>query len=317
MNLNLSCPTCRKTVEPGLFGMRLECNHWVHGKCLDKENPDFEKCAACKGEVDLNIPQFDKDEPESVSGRDYIREPLSNSYFTSLKRSVNKEPFKWLSEKSPLEWIIKEKGYHLQKMIQSGVLIDDFLNAGYTFKDLKAFKAFGNPEQLDRGKDALFALKCNAEHFRDYSHLFGDVINELGINGRDLVEKFGFCFETNTCNPLKVVGGKNTTPWTAKDLVNLNFKMKDLYGAGISYVEQYIMLSPTKEDIIGMEVDDRDVEDLPSVDALAKQMKENEERIQVLTQTQTPIQTYIERESVIPVFEFEKPRKTHGLRTRK
>ena len=59
------CPVCRTTVPPGLHGIRLECSHWVHTKCLSKKDPDFEKCAACKGDVDLNVPMVDANEPTS------------------------------------------------------------------------------------------------------------------------------------------------------------------------------------------------------------------------------------------------------------
>ena len=188
--MNPECPVCRRSVEPGLHALRLECTHWVHAKCLNSKTPDFVKCAACKGEVNMNIPQFDEKEADSVNGRDYVQQPLSDSYFTSFNRTLykNKEPFKWIHDKTPLHWIIKEKGYGLQKLIQSGVRFEDFMNAGYSWTDLKAFKDFGDPKRKERAKEALFALKCNAEHFRDYPHLVGEVVKELNITGRNLVE---------------------------------------------------------------------------------------------------------------------------------
>ncbi len=186
--MNLQCPKCRLLVEPGLFGV-----HWVHAKCLDSKNPDFDNCASCKGEVNLNIPQFDSNEIDSIDGRDYIQKPLSDSFFTHFSRALSqkKEPFKWISEKSPLEWIIKEKGFGLQKIIQSGIRFEDFLHAGYTWDDLKAFKDFGDLQRIQRAKDALFALKCNAEQLRDYPHLLGSMIKDLSITGRNLVELYG------------------------------------------------------------------------------------------------------------------------------
>lgn len=314
--MEISCPVCRRTVEPGLYGIRLECKHWVHSKCLDAKNPDFVQCVACKGQVDMNIPQFDVNEPDSYNGRDYVQKPLSDSYFNSFSRAMyqKKEPFKWIAEKSPLEWIIREKGYGLQRMIQSGVRFDDFMNAGYSWNDLKAFKDFGDSKRTQRAKEALYALKCNAEHFRDYPHLVGTVVKDLDITGRNLVEMFGIYFQEKSCKPLLVAGGINNKPWTANQLVNLGFKMKDLYGAGLEYLEQYAMLNPTDEDEIAMEVKDSDVNDLPSLTELEKQKREAErllkERLPERQEEEPVRRMYIE----LPKIEVKPVKMTHGLR---
>lgn len=316
-SMEITCPSCRRTVEPGLFGVRLECKHWVHAKCLDLKNPDFVNCAACKGEVNLNIPQFDKNEVDSISGRDYIKQPLSDSYFTSFSRAIyqKKEPFKWLADKTPLEWIIKEKGYGLQKLIQSGVRFDDFMHGGYTWQELKAFKDFGDPERLQRAKEALVALKCNAEHFRDYPHLIGDVLKELNVTGRNLVEIFGLYFQEKSCKPLMVAGGYNNKPWTANHLVNLGFKMKDLYGAGLEYLEQYALLNPTDQDEIAMEVQDSDIADLPSLTELERQKKEAEEKLRRVNSSVEPEATQTRRIYIeLPKIEIKPRPQLHGLR---
>jgi hypothetical protein len=253
--------------------MRLECKCWTHTKCLAKYPENFEKCPRCLGLVDTNIQRYNDKEADSFGGRDYIKEPLPDSYFTSFKRSVsrNKEPFKWIAERSPLDWIINEKGYGLQQMISAGVSFQDFMDAGYCWSDLKTFKDFGDPKRIERARQALFALKCNAEHLRDYPHLLGSMMKDLQITGQHLCELYGLGFEPNTCKPLAVAGGVNLVPWKAEHLVKLGFKMNDLFGAGIKYLEQYADLQPTNEDEEFMGVQDADLAILPSVEELMGQ----------------------------------------------
>jgi hypothetical protein len=316
-----TCPVCRRAVQPGLHGIRLECKHWVHAKCMNLKEPDFVKCAACKGEVNMNIPQFDENEVDSINGRDYVQKPLSDSFFTTFSRAYykNKEPFKWIAEKSPIEWIIKEKGYGIQKMIQSGVRFEDFLNAGYTWDELKAFRDFGDAKRRERAKEALFALKCNAEQLRDYPHLVGSLVKELDISGRNLVELYGLYFKEKSAQPLMVAGGQNTKPWTASHLVNLGFKMKDLYGAGLEYIEQYADLKPTDADEVAMEVKDEDVNNLPSLTEIERERRRlmetkvmdhvDSEDEEIIPQKRN----YIER---FPTIEIKPVKQLHGLRSK-
>lgn len=250
-----TCPTCRKTVPAGLFGIRLECSHWVHTKCLDKQNPDFEKCSACKGEVDLSVPLVDVNEPTSFEGRDYVMNPpkVSDSLFTRLLSRKPAEPWIWLKEHKAIDWMIQEKGHHLQKMIASGVTMSDFCNNGYTWQELKTFRDLNEP---NRGREALFALQTNAEHFRD--SLGSEPIRELQITGRHLVELYGLHFPSDE-GPIAVVGGRNDRPWKASELVELGMKMTDLMGAGLEHLHQYVHLEPTDADEVKMEVTDADV----------------------------------------------------------
>ena len=311
----LICPSCRKTVEPGLHGIQLECKHWVHPKCLDRKSPDFERCAACKGDVNLNVPQFDETEPDSIDGRDYVQNPLSDSIFTRLLRKG--EPFKWIADKTPLSWLIQEKGFGLQRMIMSGVRFEDFMAGGYNWDDMKAFKDFGMPERKERAREALFALKCNAEHLRDYQHLIGNMIGDLGINGRHIVELYGLHFPENSCSPLVTMGGRNDKPWHASHLVKLGFKMHDIVGAGITFVEQYAYLNPTDADEVAMNVTDQDISGLPSLSELEKQKRASAalaaEAAKVSSAHPPPRPNYI----TIPKFEMEKPKPmVHRLKKR-
>lgn len=301
-----SCPSCRKTVQAGILGMRLDCGHWVHTNCLPKKDPDFDKCVACKGEVDLSTPLVDINEPLSFNGHDYVQNPVdrpSSSWFGQKKG----DPFHWLAEKKPLEWIIQEKGFNLQRMLHAGVTMDDFVNNGYRWKDLKTFRDFADQNNTVRGREALFALKTNAEHFRDY--LGTEVIQELGITGRHLVEMYGFMFPDGDIS-LRVVGGKNDRQWKAGELVSLGMKMSDLFGAGLDYIEQYADLEPTDQDEDALGVTDKDVEELKSLVPPQKRIvpKEKEER----PQQQTVTINVVLPEMIVP----KKPvsRRLHGLK---
>lgn len=298
------CPVCRTTVPPGLHGIRLECSHWVHTKCLDKKDPDFEQCAACKGDVDLSVPLVDANEPSCIDGRDYVQEPLaSDSYFTSL-RSRSKV-FTWLAERKPIEWMIRNQGYGLQRMLQDGVTMDDFMKNGYTWQDLRTFKDFSVGGE--RGRQALFALKGNAEHFRDYAHLLGSVIPDLEINGRHLVELYGFYFPSAN-EPLSVVNGRNEKHWTAAQLATLGMKAQDLFGAGMETVDQYAHLQPTAKDERVMGITNADM------DALMQPVEEQAEQVIIVERAAAPQPTIIRIPAVVPK---PKMKRVHGLKPRR
>jgi len=241
------CAYCSKEVTVGLYSIKLECNHYVHSKCLDKKNPNFKICSDKCGEKVV------EEEPISINGRDYVMNPPS----FSILNIFTKEPFTWFKEQKSIYFIKDQKGYNLQKLLSCNVTVDTFIQNDYNWEDLKQFKDFNDPE---RGKHALVALKTTAEHFRDFPHILAPAIKDLHISGKNMVEMFGLCF--NGGNHLQVVGGYNKKLWTATDCVNLGMKIKDLCGAGMEYVEQYDNLFPTEQDIIKLGITDRDA--LPS-----------------------------------------------------
>lgn len=247
------CSVCQKTVSPGLYGMRIECGHWIHTKHLNKKNPDFEKCPACKGEVDTSAPLIDEQEPLSIEGRDYVKDPPSQGYF----KSKSGEPFCWLKKHKPIGWMVHEKQFGMQKMLQSGVTMDDFLDNGYRWKDLKGFRDF--QEAGDRGRQALFALRTHAEHFRGELGL--QPLQDLQISGRHLVELYGFFFPEKG-GRLQVAGGKNEVPWLASELVQMGMVNNDLFGAGLNFLEDYADLKPTDADEEAMKITDMDIDSM-------------------------------------------------------
>lgn len=251
------CKYCYKSVKADLYGIKLDCNHWVHSLCLDKKNPDFGQCPECKGIV---IESHCPEEPSSINGKDYIEEPVSR--IGILKRGIisTKEPYNWLKEKKDIKWIIREKQFGLQKMLEAGVTIDDLFGYGYQWDDIKQFKDFSVATK-ERGRKALQALGCTAEHFRDHYEYFGkQVIDHMQINGRHFVEQFGLQFAGNQ---LVVAGGQNKKEWHGQDLVKLGFKLKDLYGAGLETLDQYITLKTTDEDEEYLGVTKKDLDSLP------------------------------------------------------
>lgn len=254
--MSSECHLCHKSMKASDSLKMNECSHRIHFICLNKKQPDFDNCRKCNGEL--------KEQPQTITeecmldGRDYVVNPLDKRFeppavigyiYDAKKKREQKEPFCWLKDKKSIEWMDKEKKCGLQMMLKSGVIMDDFLNYGYSWNDLKKYPDFQNKE---RGKLALKALHCNAEHFRDFPQYFDQVRKDLSITPKNIVEEFNFVFPPNTINAAMVVNGKNTTPWTASDLVKLGFKKDDLTASGLTYLEQYIALQPTNADETSM-----------------------------------------------------------------
>jgi hypothetical protein len=298
-----TCPSCYKTVEAGLHGMKLECNHWVHTKCLDKKEPNFEKCNMClSSSSSPSSSSFSPYDHDAIDGRDYISNPVSSASW--VYKAFVKEPFTWLREHKKLEWIMNEKKYGLQKLLQAGVCIEDFLQNGYTWDNLKIYKGF-----QERLVPTLKALKCNAEHFREYK-------NDFKLTGRQLVEDFGLYFPKGG-KPMQCMGGKNQKSWIASELVDLGFEIKDLFGADMQYIEQYAALQPTDEDEIKLKVEDKDIDALPSIVKQVERAKEilNPQAIQksIVYKEEMPKR----EEEVISILQVDlppPPRRIHGLR---
>jgi hypothetical protein len=284
---------------------------------MDQKDLDFERCLRCKGSI-VEEPVV-WEEPLGINGVDYVEFSTGeSSMFSSIKQTITraktKEPFTWLQDRKDIQWMKNEKHCGLQHMIQAGVTIDDYINNDYTWKDLKKYSDFSGKNK-ERGRKALQALRCNAEHFRDYHVVLGDAIKDLEITGKHMVEVYGISFPDSPLGkPLQVYCGKNKQPWHAKDLVKLGFKMYDLHGAGIQYLEQYIALNPTDQDELALGVTKRDLELLP----LAHKPTPAPPPAQV--QTPVPQTTFviINSQPAVPppvvVKTMVAQKKTHGLR---
>ena len=256
------CPLCNTQVNANLHGMRLDCGHWVHTKCLDKKNPNFEQCKDnCEGVAAINNKErTELSEENSYNGHDYVADPKDPTTLTAIRqRFMGSEPAHLLAfgpQKCPIEWLIKDKDYGLQRLLAEGIDIEDFLSNGYSWDDLKKFKDV----QL-RPKDALYAMHMNAEHLRDYAHLLP--IKDMQITGREIVELYGFYFPEDS-DAAQVTNGKNLKRWTAADLVQLGMKVHDLFGADMKWFEQYEHLTPTDADEEALGVKDEHIDALES-----------------------------------------------------
>ena len=312
-----NCSYCFKEVKDGIYAMHLDvCRHWVHTGCLDKKDPDFDNCPQCKGEIKLI-------EPPPINKRDYISDPLQPSYWDNFKISwKKKEPFVSLDAQTPIVDLIIHKQYGLQKLLEAGVTIEDFIQNDYTWDDLKKFKDIGDVNNKDRAKKALVALRCNAEHFRDAYHILGPAIKDLGITGRDMVELFGIYFDDKKPEPMQVAGGLNNILWNASDVLKLGMTMKDLYGARLTWAEQYLDLHATDEEAkkLGVKLD----EELPSFHEQQQQnvievvIPEQSNDNRVVIEIHEP--TVIERKPIRkPIVHYEKAKLpiSHGLRKKK
>ena len=210
--MEAACPVCRDVIEVGV-SIQHECGHWSHALCLDENAPDFTKCASCKGEVDLSAPLLPEIEPGATDGHDYIAQPIQ-SITNRVKRRIMRSDgvIKGLlsggPRQMPVDKLIREHEYGLQRCLQDGVTIDDFLSNGYTWSDLSLFQDLNGSKGVRRVQDALVALRCNAQHFRDYDHAlpFAEVKEAAAVDAPALMERFGLYFPQNG-QPMTVVDG--------------------------------------------------------------------------------------------------------------
>lgn len=239
----------------------------MHAGCIKKYNgSDVTKCIACSGKT-VTIPSI---EEVVYNGHDYIAEPRPTTVWLR-----NKEPFTFLSNKMPISHLVCEKKWGLHRMLASGVTIDDFLKNGYTWNDLKYFK-----DMQKRPREALYALGCNMEHFRDYAHSLPAA--EIGIKGSDYSEWFGFQF-LDKKGPPTVAGGKNTVTWKCDDLLALGITFEDLRYSGMTHVEQFAHIEANDSQETQLGVTDENFKKLiPPIGvpaALAQPPEEEEEII--------------------------------------
>jgi len=236
------CPVCKKIVTKGLSITHKQCGHRTHGHCMDQANPNFLLCSKCVGDdLETSI-----EHPTTFNGRDYIESPIVPSLFASLS-SVMRKKESILTKQLPLDHLIAQHGYTLQRLLSEGVSFDDFINNGYSYKDLELY-----PSIHDRKLKTLVALKCTADHFKK-----GQIPLE-NISARNIVEYFGLYFPEK-CGALT---SPSNEYWSAADLVGLGFTAEDLFGAGLEYLEQYEDLEPSPEDERALGMTKQDIDEL-------------------------------------------------------
>lgn len=227
-----SCAVCWKRVEFGK-GADQECGHVTHYKCLSDRDNVFEKCDQCEhGDAILPIKEI-----ASFDGHDYVREPME-------KTSCSREIERLFVKQVPIEGILIGKNLHLQELLHNGVTIDTFLKHGYDWQDLVKFQDMAEPGS--RREMALYALHCNAEHFRKYADKLP--LQELKIKPKSLVENFGLVFGEGY-GPLGVINGQNDMPWTLEALLKLGIRKPELYAAGLYTFKQMKELASSEAEL--------------------------------------------------------------------
>jgi hypothetical protein len=276
---------------------------------MDEANPNFEKCVKC---VSSGICEKETvatlDQPRSYNGRDYVANPLSNGTFSRIAGRLTRGVPHILKKGLPLEHLIAQHGAHLQYLLANRVTWQDFLDNGYTWKDVQVYSDIASRD--DRTRQALVALQVNASHFND-SIPIADI--QSCVDPRAIVEHFGLYF-SETGAPLTAFNKE----WTLQDLADLNFTVDDLFGAGLENVEQYEYLQPTPELERRMGITATDIDELPSIrQSISKP-------IPVESQYDVPVEprvVYVEKPVYLPVahkpqppLRYRQPLRFHGLK---
>ena len=234
------CSVCRGEVNPGA-SIRHECQHWSHTKCLTDlcgDNIDFDSCPACTGSVT-------RKEPVPDDGIDYVVDYRPKSAISGLFKRGVPQCVQLLNQKVPIENVIFEHDFGLQHLIRDGVVIDDFLNNGYTIDDLLKFEDIRGDNGQERAQQALLTLGLSSDHILMHSDhaLPPQKLKEtVGIGPKEICQFYGLYFDGPTLDSSHHKG------WSADDVIQLGFSMDDLIQhAGMQDMEQYISLGPSPE----------------------------------------------------------------------
>lgn len=244
-----------------------ECSHWTHSECLDvlKEEPDFEHCPACLGQVDASVPLLPEIEPRP-DDVDYVVETKRPLMW---RNPLKAEILAMLREKVPIDEIIRNYGIGLQHMLQNQIKIEDFLDNGYGLDDLLLFRDMQN-----RPVATLKALGTSIDHMRDYPELLPwSVLKEKAqIKPQHICQDFQLqCPEGGY-----VLASPKSEEWTAAHVLDLGLSLSDLCKwANLEYLEQYEALEPTAEEEIRL--------------GTTIQQLERLKRLEKPTQTQAPL----------------------------
>lgn len=314
-----SCVVCRKPVNLG-DSIRHNCTHRTHSNCItDVNSINFEKCAACAGQVNLNAPLLPVEEPGSSSGIDYVEQPaplvsggITSVLFSNpiLKRKA--EIVKLLQKRIPIDCLMREHNIGLQTLLECNINIDTMLQCGYTWEtDLKLFKDLDMKRStIDRVQRALIAFGVDARHLLAIPSLNNDKI----FSPKDQANMLQLHFPQDG-NPLQCHNGKRAPiQWTCDDLLQLGWKADDLFYAGLQFREQYEDLQPTENSAAALHMTSGHFSKLQSYSTPT--LMETSTTTTTVVTTATPTRQYIipvETPSVTPIY-F--PRYGHGLKSK-
>ena len=231
----MQCSKCFGEIKLGDY-IDHSCGHYTHPKCMPKTNRNWEECSNCDKTKSNPQDTLPTDEQKEFEGRDYIDDV--GDYI-----KYNPKLDLLFKNKPSIEKIVLGKKIHLQELLANGVTIDTFIDNGYDWNDLLLFKDLS--EKTQRRTDTLYALGCNAEHFRAYPKKLP--YKEMGVTSEQLMGDFGLSFSGD--DELSVEGGINEQPWRMDDIVMFQLTNTDLMRMGLKNMDQYYALGPNESEI--------------------------------------------------------------------
>lgn len=280
-----NCSFCGEFADDDLSITHRQCGARTHADCLPAGKPvNYKLCSICTGEAVAlgDVASMDVTPPSSSSGRepfppdgiDYVLQPgqkpkqasgawqMVSGLFSRRAAGGKQEDVKTsqdaeflIKNRVPVRDMLRFNKLGLQHLLKVGIEMTDFLSNGYTWNDLVLYEDLGR-KGATRAKQALMALRCTANHFRDYPDAlpYKRVAEHAQLQPYDLGTCFGLGFPTNPPGALQCFGDEN---WTARDCVRMGLKMDDLRDFGLVGLQQYedLMVGLSKPDAIAAERD--------------------------------------------------------------
>lgn len=289
-----NCSFCGEFADDDLSITHRQCGARTHADCLPTGKPvNYKLCSICTGEaVTLgDVASMDVTPASATNGRepfppdgvDYVLQPgqkqkqtggggsgawkLVSGLFSRVGATktapaaavedvkTSQDPEFLIKNRVPVRDMLRFNKLGLQHLLKQGVDMTDFLSNGYTWNDLLLYEDVGR-KGATRAKQALMALRCTANHFRDYPDAlpYKKVAEHAQLQPYDLGTCFGLGFPTDPPGALQCMGDEN---WTARDCVRLGLKMDDLRDFGLVGLQQYedLMVGLSKPDAVAAERD--------------------------------------------------------------
>lgn len=283
-----NCSFCGEFADDDLSITHRQCGARTHADCLPAGKPvNYKLCSICTGEAvalgdvaSMDVTPTSSKEPFPPDGVDYVLQPgqkqrqtgggawkMVAGLFSRVGSATTKtapatedvktsqDPEFLIKNRVPVRDMLRFNKLGLQHLLKVGIEMTDFLSNGYTWNDLLLYEDVGR-KGATRAKQALMALRCTANHFRDYPDAlpYKKVAEHAQLQPYDLGTCFGLGFPIDPPGALQCMGDEN---WTARDCVRLGLKMDDLRDFGLVGLQQYedLMVGLSKPDAIAAERD--------------------------------------------------------------
>lgn len=267
-----ACVKCGESVPLELKMTFRECSHAMHADCLATDaKKSYKQCGACLGLYEQVVPissspaKVIKPKTRLLDGRDWCINPGTRNEGSTVKAVAawipkigqqfvetvenSRNPFFLLKAGKEIADIMAENELDLPHFCKVGVTMRDFLQNGYTWKDLQAFDDIANRGAARALKVITKGLKTSANDFRDYPQElpFAEVKAHTQFVSGDVCRLFGLTFpERGSKSGDPIEGGylqcRGDREWKARDCINLGLTMGDLNDFGLTFVHQYLEL---------------------------------------------------------------------------